>query len=536
MKSGKIILYYQTIKHLKLSQLFYQLWYRINLFPITKISRNKSLTQQVTTTNLTLIPWIEKNKVLDNSSICFLNLNYTFDSLETIDWNYGAFGKLWTYNLNYMDFLLQPDMDKETGMQFISGFIDHLTPQSVGLEPYPVSLRGINWIKFLISHNIQDTKISCSLLNQYQVLYQKPEYHLLGNHLLENGFSLLFGAFYFNNLKFYKKAFRILISELKEQVLPDGGHFERSPMYHQIVLDRILDCINLLQNSLSMPDQQKLLDLLKEKAQCMLQWLDNMTFTNGDIPMLNDAAPGIAPETKELKTYALRLGFLTKKDNQKAADSMKESGYRRFGFGPYECIVDVGPIGSDYQPGHAHADTFNFVLNHRERPVIVDTGISTYEKNARRQFERSTAAHNTVVINNIDSSAVWGGFRVACRAGITSLQEYETGLIASHNGYRHIGLLHQRQFEFSSNMLTITDKVNGKNAPDCIAFLHFHPHVNPRLINNAILLDGINIRFEGYSHVSSVDYLFAAQFNSLLIAKAFAIKFKSSLKSVIRFN
>jgi hypothetical protein len=37
----------------------------------------------------------------------------------------------------------------------------------------------------------------------------------------------------------------------------------------------------------------------------MLQWLQAITFSNGAIPLLNDAAPGIAPSTKELNQYAL---------------------------------------------------------------------------------------------------------------------------------------------------------------------------------------------------------------------------------------
>jgi uncharacterized heparinase superfamily protein len=35
-----------------------------------------------------------------------------------------------------------------------------------------------------------------------------------------------------------------LRSELPEQVLADGGNFERSPMYHAIFLEDVLDLIN----------------------------------------------------------------------------------------------------------------------------------------------------------------------------------------------------------------------------------------------------------------------------------------------------
>ena len=69
-------------------------------------------------------------------------------------------------------------------------------------------------------------------------------------------------------------------------------------------------------------------------------------------------------------------------------------------------------LGADYQPGHSHSDTFNFELYVQKFPLIVDTGISTYEKNEIRQKERSTLSHNTVMIGDNDQTKVWGGFRV----------------------------------------------------------------------------------------------------------------------------
>ena len=95
------------------------------------------------------------------------------------------------------------------------------------------------------------------------------EYHLLGNHLLENTFSLLFGAFYFKNEKLYNKSKKLLKTQLNEQILEDGGHFELSPMYHQIMLFRVLDCIQLVKlNSWKNDD---LLNLLKVSSSKMFK-------------------------------------------------------------------------------------------------------------------------------------------------------------------------------------------------------------------------------------------------------------------------
>ena len=38
-------------------------------------------------------------------------------------------------------------------------------------------------------------------------------------------------------------------------------------------------------------------------------------------------------------------------------------------------------IGPNYQAGHSHADTFNFELVVKNKPIVVDRGTSTYENN-----------------------------------------------------------------------------------------------------------------------------------------------------------
>ena len=78
-------------------------------------------------------------------------------------------------------------MTKEQGLELIRKFISQISDNREGLEPYPISLRGINWIKFLTIHDISDKEIDFSLYAQYQILLDNLEYHLLGNHLLENG-------------------------------------------------------------------------------------------------------------------------------------------------------------------------------------------------------------------------------------------------------------------------------------------------------------------------------------------------------------
>ena len=203
---------------------------------------------------------IYRDSFLGNNSFEFLNLKKEFSE---INWNYSTNGKLWTYNLNYFDFLNQENISKEEGLKLIRNYVSKYSELKDGLEPYPISLRGINWIKFLSRYYIREKNINKVLYNDYLRLVDNLEYHLLANHLLENGFSLLFGAYYFQDEKVYKKAKNILREQLEEQILADGGHYELSPMYHQIILHRVLDCINLVENN-SWKDKE-LFPLLKRK-------------------------------------------------------------------------------------------------------------------------------------------------------------------------------------------------------------------------------------------------------------------------------
>ncbi len=508
-----------TIKFLKCKQIVYRLFYTLrNKLRYFQKYQHKSLTASRATT-LTLQPSIHAYHSCNDNQFIFLNLSKTFDS--AIDWNYPQYGKLWTYNLTYFDFLHQAGIGKVKGLQLIHNFIDQSASINDGLEPFPISLRGINWIKFLVKHEITDLKINDSLFAQYHILLDNLEYHLLGNHLLENGFSLLFGAYYFQDDSFYKIAKKILTAELKEQILSDGAHFELSPMYHQIMLFRVLDCINLLKNNVW--KDKELLTLLESKAQTMLGWLEAITYCDGTIPLLNDSANGIAPTTKELTQYAAHLDLRTQHL------PLKESGYRKVLKETYECIVDVGNIGPDYIPGHAHSDTFNFELHMNGKLIIVDTGLSTYETNATRDTQRSTASHNTVMIDDKEQSEVWGGFRVAKRAKIIDLHEDVDWIEATHNGYKKIGALHTRQFSFENHKIIIRDTIQSETHHHCIAFLHLHPDILVSVNHDTAHIGSCSIIFAEYQKIELDTYQYAPEFNKLMVAAVIKITFTKNL-------
>jgi hypothetical protein len=525
----KLKLHFHTIRYLKLKQILFRMYYahRRALRRLLGSQYRYFIEKSVTPLNFSYT--IPSKDIYRDNTFHLLNIEFPIPENGKIDWNYTGHGKLWNYHLNYFDYLTQPDISFDKGLQWIDSFIRQFEINRWGCEPYPTSLRLINWIKFFNSRESgKEVKYIASsnafIYSQAMILKDNLEYHLMANHLLENGFALLFAAHYFNDSRLYKLAEKILSKELKEQILVDGCHIERSPMYHQEILFHLLDCVNLMRHNQMFPGA--LLQLLEETADKMLSWLSNMTFANGKIPLFNDCANGVAPTTGQILEYAGRLSF----DTKGAADRLKlsESGYRKIVKPDYEMIVDAGDIGPDYQPGHAHCDTLSFVLHHRRRPLIVDSGTSSYEKPENRAIERGTAGHNTVAIEEFEQNELWSNFRVARRAYARILQELENLIEAKHTGYKRIGAVHKRRFEFENNRIDIKDFIKSRNTYNCYAYFHLYPGITPTIEGSTVKLnDDAFIRFKNYGHLSITDTYYSPEFNTYIPNKTIRVHFNS---------
>lgn len=521
----KFSLYYHTLRYLKWTQFKYRIHYAIRSkwrslirFQHPIIDRPEAYEFLHLASTLPAAPHV----LYEENQFTFLNQTCLFE--DPINWNEDRYGKLWTYNLTYFEFLLLPTLSKREGLRLIHDFIDQIDSVRDGLEPFPTALRIMHWIKFVVQYDIKDDNIDQSLYQQIYRLRDQLEYHLLGNHLLENGFALLFGACYFQSERLYEEAKKILQPELEEQLLADGVHFELSPMYHQWMLYRVLDSYNLIKHQQIFEDELKA--VLIEKAQLMLGALAQLTFSNGDIALLNDSAFDIAPSTQQLMDYAARLEL------EKTEVQLKECGYRRINLGRYELLIDVGNIGPSYIPGHAHSDTFSFILYVDDKPYIVDTGTSTYQANSVRQHERSTAAHNTVMINKQEQSEIWSAFRVARRAEIVHLKEGNNWIEATHNGYAPTNIYHTRRFEWTANEIIIRDQIESNQLHQATAYIHFAPNISVRVSDQNIETQMGNITFVGklINRCQEEQYSLASRFNSVVEASQVSIDFQERLE------
>ncbi len=404
------------------------------------------------------------------------------------DWNRADLPKLWLYNLHYFEYLWT--LDYEAAKSLVSDWMERHTLRQgrLGWEPYPTSLRLVNlcgiffgkWRRRTEDDSDFRDRLWASIFLQTQWLSEHLETHLLGNHLFENGAALaVVGSCFSGGVaeRWLRSGKSILEKEIPEQILGDGMHFERSPMYHC----RIVYLLALLHNT----GHPELVDLVREPLKRSLDALGRLTHPDGRIALLNDSAFAVCNAPGQLATYVRRLLGDEQSENKTAAGpfALPDAGY--YGFrddaGTY-IVCDAGRIGPDYIPGHAHADMFSFELSMKERRVIVDSGVYDYEASPMRRYCRSTKAHNTVEIEGFDQCDMWASFRVGRRGYPRDVQWLPSDegfcLEGWHDGYKRLKgrPKHSRQFNWSkSGELVVADKIIASCQQNIVSRIHLHP-------------------------------------------------------------
>ncbi|MEM5551710.1 alginate lyase family protein [Pseudoalteromonas neustonica] len=487
MKNNSVRKYLYTIKYLKFQQVYYRVLYKFKKIKIT------SLVTHVPYAWYWGGPCLFKQSLFEKNKVSFLNEVSILEGKK--DWNSVKHTKLWLYNLHYFDDLSSVTYQERESKHysFINRWIEENPPCfGNGWEPYPLSLRLVNWVKWFSKKETVETKHLNSIVQQASALSQQLEYHILGNHLFANAKALTFVGAYLQGddaESFLKLGLKLLDREIKEQFLADGAHFELSPMYHEILLWDLLELIDLAKTS----KNHKLIERLEfweSVAKKALYWLSTMVHPDGEVSFFNDAAIGIAASPSDIFSYADSLGINYSKP-QSLLSVNETSGYSRVQNDNYTLLFDHANVGPDYLPGHAHADSLSFEMSVGAQRVFVNSGTSLYGVSKERLRQRETAAHNTVVIEGQSSSEVWSGFRVARRAYTKLLNADnscdEVTLSASHDGYRRLKpkVTHTRTINALLDSCIVTDVLSCKAGAEFN--LHVHPSVVIKQINDTSL-------------------------------------------------
>lgn len=301
-------------------------------------------------------------------------------------------------------------------------------------HPYTVSTRAGNWIAALsLLPDAQSEPAVASLRDQLAYLAGNVEDDILGNHVVRNARALALGGAAFGHAPWLEGGVELLARELPEQVLPDGGHYERSPVYHAVVLRDLLE-IEIVTGGKG------------DHVRRMQRFAADACAPNAVPAPFNDGPRELAPH-------------LDVPEPRDGASVFADTGYVFWRAPGAWLAFDCGPPAPPFLPPHAHADCLSFQLWLGGTPAIVDAGTFTYEPGPDRDWFRGTRAHATVQLDGRDQFTLWGAFRAGPMPRVELLEASDGSAAASVQWSS--GPRHTRTIRWSPDAVEVHDRVDG---------------------------------------------------------------------------
>lgn len=302
------------------------------------------------------------------------------------------------------------------------------------------------------------------------------EHDVGGNHLVENGIALLMAGTLFTDTErdWQDRGRSILERCARRQFLSDGGHFERSPMYHTLMLQRYLTAVELL----STADETSPVNI-RRTARRAVEFLASLAPPDRRIPLLNDAAFDEFLPLESCLRFAETVGVAGTDANE---SSLEDTGYFWLGNEGSRLLIDCGPVGPSHLPGHSHNDMLSVMLWVDGDRILTDTGVYDYVPDETRQYVRSVRAHNTVQVGDYEPIPIGGQFlmgrRCRPRASVDRGRKYDK-FTGQYERRRRLSLLyrHRRNVVAGEGWWIIVDSVDGSPWANANARFHFHPDV-----------------------------------------------------------
>jgi uncharacterized heparinase superfamily protein len=412
-------------------------------------------------------------------------INRVVDFRTGVDWDHSAEGSLWAYHLHQCDHLRVARLSPARRGQLVLDWI-HRHRRGVGWDPHPTSLRVLNWGKLLLTPDAIELspeeieEMRASLAGQIETLDRNLEYRLQANHLLSNLIAMVFGGLLMAGPRADRWLARIPIleRELSRQFHADGGHEERSPMYHALLLENLLDLLNLARARRDRAGESLLATLEGILARALAAhglWCH----PDGEIGLFGDSAFGIASAPAELLAYGRRLGVVPA--STATPGLLEQTGYARLEADSWTLIASIAPPGPAHQPGHAHCDALAFELSRGHARVVCDTGVYEYLPGAHRQSARTTLSHATLQVAGVEQAEIWAAHRVGGRPRVQLVSlETDRRLEAICASWSTPGTLHRRIFSIFGDVLEIRDLLEGELQPIRLS-LPLAPGIEPDL-------------------------------------------------------
>ncbi len=455
----------------------------------------------------------------------FLHHEVTLD--DPVDWRLTEHPEtplLWRFHLHYHEFLLdlaaeageQPEYLERTRERMLGWIRKNPLGDAAALDdawhPYCISRRLPVWVLLSSGFDgaLAEPPILASLAAQARFLSGNLEWDLRGNHLLENLRALAMAGAVLDGPEadhWLDTAQNLFEGQLEEQILPHGEHFERSPMYHAMMLEALLDV-----RDATRAVRPALAERCGEAADRMAGFLGTLLHPDGEIPLLGDSCLGEAPSPETLLVRAkqtigadgkgkegngpVSAGHPQDRSRPSGASSDGTApqarlvgGYWTFRDGEDFVLLDAAPVGPDDLPAHAHSDLLTWEASLGGKRLVVDSGVFHYRDDAMRHYCRATEAHNVLQIDDRPLCDTWSSFRMGYRGRPGTPEMGRSGpydwVRASHNAYRRLGVPRvARMLECRAGGPWIcTDLAEGSGTHRLTNWLHLHPDAQVEIVD-----------------------------------------------------
>ncbi|MFO0691468.1 MAG: alginate lyase family protein [Myxococcota bacterium] len=412
-----------------------------------------------------------------------------FEAPRGAGWAQTVHGPLFAYHLHQHEWLRCAGVSPEVRAAILLDWIQS-NPSGIGWDPHPTGLRLLAWGKLLTTAGSlpDDAALRTELLrafaDQAETLSQGLEIRLQANHLLSNLLCVVFAGLLVDSpaSTAWRARSDLLLEELARQIHADGGHEERSPMYHAALLEGVLDVLDLCR---ARPERAPtgLEAGLVGTAARMQRALERLCHGDGRIALFADSAFDVAPEPAALRAQATQLGVPLEEGRAqrpigsgsgaaagasapagpvRGSARLPQTGYVRLEQGDWLLLASVAGPAPAHQPGHAHCDALAFELSFAGHRLVTDTGVFEYRAGPRRERARATASHATIAIDGEEQAEIWSAHRVGGRPVVTLVDGGDDGFAeATCRGWSRPRTLHRRRFRVDARGVEIEDTVEG---------------------------------------------------------------------------
>ncbi|WP_318568640.1 alginate lyase family protein [Salinigranum marinum] len=432
----------------------------------------------------------------DEGTLAFIGETVELDADRTIEWENSQLSDvplLWWLkfqSLEVLDWFLFGEGAPARSAEFVSEVLDPwlrtmVSRTTIGSSeylrrdwiPHAVSLRIMRLCRYcawLAANDMLATRGFILAFTYKNALFLRNhiEHDVGGNHLVENAVALLMAGLVFDDsAEWVETGEQLLVESAETQFLADGGHFERSPMYHVMVLTRYLTAVDLLDGY-----ERPVPTRLRTTAREATVFLRDLTPPDGRIPLLNDSVFDEMLAIPEVLDYADFLGI----QSDDSGSELGASGYYWLGEGADRMLVDGGAVGPPHLPGHSHVDLLSVMLWLDGQRVLTDTGVYQYVADRRRVYARSVQAHNSVRVGNSGPIEVGGQYLMGSRVDpeVVSYRNDDNGEFVGRYRTKRLfspGYQHTRSITTDRHTWAVTDSISGEPNQPITSRLHFHP-------------------------------------------------------------